>query len=143
MLLVDAISLKPERRAQLEEFARQHGKDAADALDEALAAMFAGERRDSEEAVEGIRRGYEDVRAGRHRSAKDFLQELRVKHDLPRCDFGRSRSNPRMAVLARRGEDRHSMFRELEQAIQEVLKALEAFEEEFETSVRSSRGNTR
>ena len=82
--LVDVISLKPERRAQLEEFARQHGKDAADALDDALAAFFEGELRDFEEAAEGIRRGYEDVRAGRHRSAREFLQELRVKHDLPR-----------------------------------------------------------
>ena len=47
-------------------------------------AFFEGELRDFEEAAEGIRRGYEDVRAGRRRPAKEFLQELRVKHDLPR-----------------------------------------------------------
>jgi len=32
------IPLKPARQAELEEFARRHGKTPADALDEALAA---------------------------------------------------------------------------------------------------------
>ena len=81
---MDAVPLKPERKAQLEEFARRCGKDPADALDDALAAFFDAEYRDFEEAVEGIQRGYEDVRAGRHRSAEEFLNALRVKHDLPR-----------------------------------------------------------
>jgi predicted transcriptional regulator len=81
---MDAISLKPERRAQLEAFAHERGKDPAEALDDALAAFFDGELRDFEEAAEGIRRGYEDAQAGRHRSASAFLEELRVKHDLPR-----------------------------------------------------------
>ena len=79
---MDVISLKPERRAQLEEFARQRGKDPVDALDDALAAFFDGELRDFEDAVEGIRRGYEDARAGRHRSAKKFIEEMRLRHDL-------------------------------------------------------------
>ena len=80
---MEAVTLKPERKAQLEEFARQHGKDPAEALDEALAAFFDSEQRDFEEAVAGIQRGHEDVRAGRHRPAQAFLEELRMKHDLP------------------------------------------------------------
>jgi predicted transcriptional regulator len=79
---METVTLKPERKAQLEEFARQRGKDPAEALDEALAAY--SERRDFEEAVAGIQRGHEDVRAGRHRPAQEFLEELRVKHDFPR-----------------------------------------------------------
>ena len=42
------------------------------------------ERQDFAEAVEGIRHGYEDVRAGRTRPAAEFLADLRGKYDLPR-----------------------------------------------------------
>lgn len=36
------------------------------------------ERADYQEAVEGIRRGYEDVKAGHARPAAEFLEELRI-----------------------------------------------------------------
>jgi predicted transcriptional regulator len=78
------IPLKPERQAQLEEYAQRRGQDPAIALDEALAAYLEWERQDFEEAVEGIRRGHEDVRAGRTRPAADFLSEMRQKHGIPR-----------------------------------------------------------
>jgi predicted transcriptional regulator len=81
---MDVISLKPERRAQLEEYAQRHGQDPAAALDDALAAYLEWEREDSEEASQGIRRGYEDIKVGRSRPATEFLSELRSKHDLPR-----------------------------------------------------------
>jgi predicted transcriptional regulator len=81
---MEIVTIKPERKAQLEEFARQRGKDPAEALDEALGAFFDSEARDFEEAVAGIQRGDEDARAGRHRPAQEFLEELRAKHDLPR-----------------------------------------------------------
>jgi predicted transcriptional regulator len=81
---MDMIPLKPERRAQLEEYAQRHGQDTASALDEVLAAYLEWERQDSAEAVEGIRRGYEDVKAGRTRLASEALAEMRRKHDLPR-----------------------------------------------------------
>ena len=81
---MDTVTLKPERKAQLDEFARQQGKDPAEALDEALAAFFDSQQRDFEEAVAGIQRGLEDMRAGRHRPAREFLDELRAKHGLPR-----------------------------------------------------------
>jgi hypothetical protein len=34
---MDTITLKPERKAQLKEYAQRRGQDPADALDEALA----------------------------------------------------------------------------------------------------------
>lgn len=81
---MDAIPLKPERKAQLEEYAQRHGQDLAVALDEALAAYLEWERQDFEEAVKGIRRGHEDVKAGRSRPAADFLSEMRRKYSLSR-----------------------------------------------------------
>ena len=80
---MDMIPLKPERKAQLDEYAKRHGQDPAAALDEALAAYLEWERQDFEEAVEGIRRGHEDVRAGRTRPATEFLAEMRRKHGIP------------------------------------------------------------
>ena len=62
---MDMIPLKPERKAQLEEYAKRRGQDPAAALDDALAAYLEWERQDFAEAVEGIPHGYEDVRAGR------------------------------------------------------------------------------
>lgn len=79
---MDTISLKPERRAQLEEYAHRRGQDTETALDEALAAYLDWERQDNAEAVEGIRRGSEDVKAGRTRPAAESLQELRRRHGV-------------------------------------------------------------
>jgi predicted transcriptional regulator len=78
------IPLKPERRAQLEEYAERRGLEPAAALDDALAAYLEWERQDFAQAVEGVGRGYEDVKAGRTRPAAEFLADLRRKHDLPR-----------------------------------------------------------
>jgi len=81
---MDMIPLKPERKAQLEEYAKRRGQDPAAALDDALATYLEWERQDFAKAVEGIRRGYEDVRAGRTRPAAEFLTDLGRKHGLPR-----------------------------------------------------------
>lgn len=81
---MDMIPLKPERKAQLEEYAKRRGQDPAAALDDALATYLEWERQDFAEAADGIRRGLEDVRAGRTRPAAEFLAEMRRKHDLPR-----------------------------------------------------------
>ena len=78
------IPLKPERQAELEEFARRRGKTPADALDEALSAYLEWEHQDFEEAVRGIEKGHEDVKAGRARPASEFLSDLRRKHGIPR-----------------------------------------------------------
>ena len=84
MANMDMIPLKPERKAQLEEYAKRRGQEPAAALDEALAAYLEWERQDFAEAVEGIGRGYEDMRGGRTRPAAELLANLRRKHDLPR-----------------------------------------------------------
>ena len=79
-----SISLKPERQAELEEFARQRGKSPSETLDEAVGAYLEWERQDFEEAVQGIQQGYEDVKDGRTRPADEFLSELRGKHGISR-----------------------------------------------------------
>jgi predicted transcriptional regulator len=80
---MEMMPLKPERKAQLDEYARRHGQDPVAALDEVLAEALEWERQDYQEAVEGIRRGYEDYKAGRVRPVEESLEELRVKHGLP------------------------------------------------------------
>ena len=81
---METIFLKPERKKQLEEYARRHGQDTATALDDALAAYLEWERQDFEDSVEGIRRGDEDVKAGRARPVAEFLAAMRKKHGISR-----------------------------------------------------------
>ncbi len=81
---MDAIPIKPERKAQLEEYAQRHGQDTASALDEVLAEYLEWEREDHEKSVAATRRGLEDVKAERTRPAAEFLEELREKHGFPR-----------------------------------------------------------
>jgi len=81
---MDVIPIKPERKAQPEAYALRRGQDTVAALDEALAEYLEWEHHDFEEAVDGIRQGYEDVKAGRTQSAEEAFEELRVKHGLPR-----------------------------------------------------------
>jgi predicted transcriptional regulator len=78
------IPLKPERQAELEEFARRSGKTPADALDEALAAYLEWERNDLEDAVEGIQQGHSDVKGGRTRPASEFVADMRRKYGISR-----------------------------------------------------------
>ena len=77
------VVVSAERLAQLEDFARRRGKDTAAALDEALAEYLDWERQDYQEAVEGIRRGLEDVKAGRTEPADTFLTAFARKHGIP------------------------------------------------------------
>ena len=81
---METLPVKPERLAQLEDFARRRGKSTADALDDALAEYLEWERQDYQETVEAVRRGYEDVKAGRTVPADEFLDEFARKHGLPR-----------------------------------------------------------
>lgn len=80
---METIPLKPERKAQLEDYAQRHGQDPAVALDHVLAAALEWENQDYQEAVEGIRRGVEDVNAGRTRPAAEFIVEVRRKYGFP------------------------------------------------------------
>jgi len=78
------IQLSPERQAQLNDYALRHGQDPATALDEVLRDALEWERQDYREAVEGIRKGYADFKAGRVRPIDETFDELREKHGLPR-----------------------------------------------------------
>jgi predicted transcriptional regulator len=78
------IHLSPQREAQLNDYAQRHGQDPAIALDDVLAAALEWEQQDYREAVEGIRRGYADLEAGRVRPIEESFEELRMKHGLPR-----------------------------------------------------------
>jgi hypothetical protein len=46
-MAMDMIPLKPERKAQLEEYAKRRGQDPAAALDDALATYLSGSARTS------------------------------------------------------------------------------------------------
>ena len=81
---METIPLKPERKAQLEDYAQRHGQDPATALDDVLAEALEWDRQDYTEAVEGIQKGYADLQAGRVRQFEESFEELRVKHGLPR-----------------------------------------------------------
>jgi predicted transcriptional regulator len=81
---MEMLPLTPERKAQLDDYARRHGQDTAAALDEVLATYLDWDRQDYQEAVEGIRQGYADFQAGRVRTADESFEELRVKHGFPR-----------------------------------------------------------
>ena len=77
---MQSLPIKSERLAELEEFARRRGRTTADALAEYLE----WERQDYQEAVEAVRKGFEDVKAGRTKPAEQFLDEFARKHGLPR-----------------------------------------------------------
>jgi predicted transcriptional regulator len=78
------IRLSPERQAQLNEYAQRHGQDPAIALDEVLASALEWERREYDEAMSGIRKGLDDLDAGRTMPAKEALERLREEHGFPR-----------------------------------------------------------
>lgn len=79
-----AFPLRPERLAELADYAKRHDQDEATALDSVLAEFFAWEKQDYNEALEGVRRGYEDMKAGRVQDLDEFFEDLRVEHGFPR-----------------------------------------------------------
>ena len=81
---MDTLPVKPDRLAQLEEFARRRGKSTAAALDDALAEYLEWERQDYREALDAVRQGHEDVKAGRTAPADQFFDEFARKHGLSR-----------------------------------------------------------
>lgn len=77
---MEMMPVTPERKAQLEAYAKRNGQDAATALDNVLADYFAWEQREYDETVAAALKGYEDVRAGRTRPAGEVHESLRLKH---------------------------------------------------------------
>jgi len=80
---MELVANKPERKAQLEEYAQRRGQEPADALDDALGAYLDWELADYQEAVAGTRQGYNDVKARRTGPAAGFLDEVRLRHGFP------------------------------------------------------------
>lgn len=78
------IPLKPERLAELKEYAQLHGQTPADALDDLLAAQLEFEKQDYEETVVAVMRADEEIKAGRTMPAEEVLDELRAKYGFPR-----------------------------------------------------------
>jgi predicted transcriptional regulator len=81
---MEMMPMKPERKAQLDAYAARHGQDAAMALDDVLADYFEWEQQDYREAVAGIQRGYEDMKAGGVQPMEEFFEELRAERGFPR-----------------------------------------------------------
>jgi len=76
---MEMMPVKPERKAQLEIYAKEHGQSVAEALDDLLAAQLEAEQREYDETVKGALRGHEDVKAGRTSSGEEVFARLRVK----------------------------------------------------------------
>ncbi len=76
------LPLKPERLAELEEYARSHDKTPADALDDLLAVQLAWEREEHEDLVTAVLEANEDIKAGRTKSAEEVYGATRLKHGL-------------------------------------------------------------
>jgi hypothetical protein len=81
---MDMMPVKPERKAQLEEYARLHDQSPEEALDDLLAGYFDTDQEEYDETVKAVAEAYEDVNAGRTYPAEQVLEELRVKHGFPR-----------------------------------------------------------
>ena len=80
---MEMIPIKPERKAQLDDYALRHGQAPAEALDAVLAEVLEWEQQDFEQSVEAVRRGYEDMKAGRTKPTEEVHQALRRKHGFP------------------------------------------------------------
>jgi predicted transcriptional regulator len=80
---MNIIPIAPERQAELERFAMEHGQSPAELLDDAIATYLAWQKRDYAEAIAGIRQGYEDVKAGRMMPAEQVFDDMRRKHGFP------------------------------------------------------------
>jgi len=80
---MEMMPLRPERKAELDDYAQRHRQDPVTALDDALGAYLEWERQDFKQAVDEIRQGYNDVTAGRTRPATEFLAEMRRKYGFP------------------------------------------------------------
>ncbi len=69
------ISLSPQVEAQLREKAARQGQDVSLVAADLLASALEWEAQDSEKAIEGIQRGFDDFEAGRFRSFEEFAEE--------------------------------------------------------------------
>ncbi len=78
------IPISSDRKAQLDAYAQRHGQDAAEALDTVLEDYLAWEAEGREETIVALRKGFEDIKAGRTQPIEEVFEELRVKYGFPR-----------------------------------------------------------
>ncbi|MBE9142255.1 hypothetical protein [Planktothrix mougeotii] len=69
------VTLTPELEAKLREKATKQGQDINIVVTELLNQILTWEADDTEEAIEGIKRGLEDFEQGRFRDFDQFVQE--------------------------------------------------------------------
>lgn len=77
------VTLTPELEAKLRAKAAKQGQDINRVVTELLNQILAWEADDTEEAIEGIKRGLEDFEQGRFRDFNQFAEEQRRKSNLP------------------------------------------------------------
>jgi hypothetical protein len=77
-------SIRPERKAELEKFAVEHGQTPADALDDAIASYLQWQTQTFEEDVAAAQEALDDLQAGRSVSLEEFDQQMRLKYGIPR-----------------------------------------------------------
>jgi hypothetical protein len=73
------LPLKPERKAEVEAYAKLHDQTPEDALDYLVAAQLAWEKREFYDTVQSALRGYEDVKDGRTKPAGEVREAPRRK----------------------------------------------------------------
>lgn len=76
------VNLSPDLEALLHDRAARQGQDVSLVASELLASVLTWEAQDSEEAIQGIQQGLDDVEAGRVRSFQEFAAEQRQKYNL-------------------------------------------------------------
>lgn len=81
---MDALPLKPETAAKLEELARLRGSDPIEFANQAFGDWLTEEHEEYEATCKAVERGYADVEAGRTRPAATVLSDLCRKHDISR-----------------------------------------------------------
>ncbi len=77
------VTLNPKLEALLHSRAARQGQDVNFVATELLASILNWEEKDSEEAIKGIQKGFDDFESGRYRSLQDFADEQRNKYNLP------------------------------------------------------------
>ncbi|MBC7526877.1 MAG: hypothetical protein H7308_04945 [Chthonomonadaceae bacterium] len=81
-----SITLTPETEAMLYERAEQTGEDPNALAEVMLRQRLEWDRKDYEEAVNGIRKGFEDSDAGRVKSAQEVHARLRASLEKHRVE---------------------------------------------------------
>lgn len=81
---MDALPLKPETAAKLEELARLRGSDPVEFANQAFRDWLTEEQEEYEATCKVIERGFADVQAGRTRPAAAVLSDLRSKRAVAR-----------------------------------------------------------